>query len=245
MPWINRVYLLLQDEDQIPEWLNLNDPRIKIVYHSEYIPSNLLPTFNSNVIELFIPMIKQLSNRYILCNDDTYFWNPLVENDFYRNGKPVSSIITNGTKLYPETDNYKKTLNNNVRFIDKYIGVQKFRIQHLHIAEPRLKNEELKILNDNYDTIVKSLSHSKFRDNYNLTQYIYSDILKHQGKYINDMSVKRYSLNTNITKNLRINNLNNYKLLCINDNSRADLKEKSDLHIIMENKFKVKSGFEL
>ena len=81
-PWLRYIYLILQDESQIPQWLNINHPKLKIIYHREYIPEELLPTFNSNTLELYIPRINEVSKNYILCNDDTYFFNYTSESDY-------------------------------------------------------------------------------------------------------------------------------------------------------------------
>ena len=89
MPWIHNVYLVLQSESQIPTWLNINHPKLKIVYHRDYIPKKYLPTFNSNVIELFYHRIKGLTRQFILANDDTIAIRPLKETDFFCDGKIV------------------------------------------------------------------------------------------------------------------------------------------------------------
>ena len=56
--WVNKVFLIVASESQIPNWLNRNNSKLRIVYHDEYIP-------------------KELSNNYIYCNDDYFFINPI------------------------------------------------------------------------------------------------------------------------------------------------------------------------
>ena len=48
--WVNHIYIVIKDGQFIP-WLDKNHPRITVVYHSEIIPLQYLPTFNSIVIE--------------------------------------------------------------------------------------------------------------------------------------------------------------------------------------------------
>ena len=38
-PWVNHVYLVTNG--QCPEWLNLNNPKVRLVKHSDYIPSGI------------------------------------------------------------------------------------------------------------------------------------------------------------------------------------------------------------
>ena len=52
MPWINKIYLLLSNKEQIiPSLLPSN---VEIVYHRDFIPGQFLPTFNSTTIEMFV-----------------------------------------------------------------------------------------------------------------------------------------------------------------------------------------------
>lgn len=49
-PWINKVFFIT--DHQVPDWLDVNNPKIKVIFHEDFIPGKYLPTFNSNVIEL-------------------------------------------------------------------------------------------------------------------------------------------------------------------------------------------------
>ena len=69
-PWYRYIFLILASPSQIPSWLNVNHPRLKIVYHKDFIPLKELPTFNSSVINCYVPFIKELSDKYILFNDE-------------------------------------------------------------------------------------------------------------------------------------------------------------------------------
>ncbi len=48
-PWVNRVYFVA--DNQRPEWLNYNHPKLAYVDHQDFIPSKYLPSFQSNTIE--------------------------------------------------------------------------------------------------------------------------------------------------------------------------------------------------
>ena len=69
-PWVNRIFFVT--DGQIPPWLNREHPRLRIVSHEEYIPPQYLPTFNSNVIELWLHRIPELAEQFVLFNDDMY-----------------------------------------------------------------------------------------------------------------------------------------------------------------------------
>ena len=88
-PWCRYVFLVLSGPSQIPDWLNIENPKLKIIFHKDYIPEEFLPTFNSNVIELFYSNIKELSENFILINDDMFFCQKKNEDFFFKNNIPV------------------------------------------------------------------------------------------------------------------------------------------------------------
>ena len=62
-PWVNNIYLITNG--QKPEWLNLNHPKLKWVRHSDFMPEEYLPTFNSAAIELNLHRIEGLSENFV------------------------------------------------------------------------------------------------------------------------------------------------------------------------------------
>ena len=48
LPWVNQIYLVT--DNQIPNWLNLNNSHVQVIDHHEIIDDQFLPTFNSNAI---------------------------------------------------------------------------------------------------------------------------------------------------------------------------------------------------
>lgn len=51
-PWIRRIFIVT--DNQIPEWLNTDNQKVQIVDHTEIMPAECLPCFNSAVIEMFL-----------------------------------------------------------------------------------------------------------------------------------------------------------------------------------------------
>ena len=86
-PWVNKIYIVT--DNQVPKWLNLKHPKIQIVDHKEIMSKDILPVFSSVPIEYAIVNIPNLSEHYLLANDDTMFANPVRKEDFFKNGKPI------------------------------------------------------------------------------------------------------------------------------------------------------------
>lgn len=86
-PWVNKVYFVTCG--QKPEWLNEKAKKLVLVNHSDFIPKEYLPTFNSNAIELNLFRIKGLSKNFVYFNDDMFLNSPVKPSDFFKNNKPV------------------------------------------------------------------------------------------------------------------------------------------------------------
>lgn len=72
LPWAGDIYILTQ-KPQVPDWLDLKNPRIKIVHHEDIFDEEYLPTFSSSVIESYLHKIPGLSDYFIYTNDDFLF----------------------------------------------------------------------------------------------------------------------------------------------------------------------------
>jgi hypothetical protein len=91
-PWIRRIYLIT--DNQVPDFLTpkfMDHYRIQIVDHREILKSYewAIPTFNSRTLETALWRIKGLADHFIYFNDDFVITQPVVKEDFFREGKVV------------------------------------------------------------------------------------------------------------------------------------------------------------
>ena len=91
MPWIDRVFLVTVGH--LPKWLNTNCPKLKIIKHEDYIPAEYLPTFNSNTIEMNYWRINELSEKFILFNDDLFILKDIPEEYYFHNDLPCEEAV--------------------------------------------------------------------------------------------------------------------------------------------------------
>lgn len=91
MPWVNRVFLVTCGH--LPRFLNVENPKLRIIKHSDYIPDEYLPTFNSNVIELNYHKIEDLSENFVLFNDDCFPLQPIAEEYYFKEGLPCDEAV--------------------------------------------------------------------------------------------------------------------------------------------------------
>lgn len=80
-PWVNKIFLIT--EGHLPQWINIHHPKLVHIRHCDYISAEFLPTFNSNVIELNLANIDELSEHFVLFNDDIFINAPVQQTDFF------------------------------------------------------------------------------------------------------------------------------------------------------------------
>ena len=85
-PWVNKIFFVTWGH--LPDWLDINHPKLQIIKHSAFIPAEYLPTFNSNVIEFYFHHIKGLSEQFVYFNDDFFLINDVAPERFFRNRLP-------------------------------------------------------------------------------------------------------------------------------------------------------------
>lgn len=88
-PWVNNVYFVTWGH--LPPWLNTDHPKLHVINHKDYIPSEYLPTFNSHTIELNLHRIEGLSEQFVYFNDDMFITDSVSPEDFFKNGKPLDT----------------------------------------------------------------------------------------------------------------------------------------------------------
>lgn len=99
-PWVNRIHFI--SCGQLPDWLNLKASKLNFVKHSDYIPKEYLPTFSSRPITLNIHRINELSEHFVLFDDDMFLIDKVGPERFFRKGLPCdlaafNTINPNGT----------------------------------------------------------------------------------------------------------------------------------------------------
>ena len=120
-PWVNKIHFVTCG--QKPFWLNEKHPKLSIVNHKDYIPTQYLPTFNSNTIELNYHRLEGLSDCFVLFNDDMFLTRPILPEFFFMRGFPV--LITD-LRYYKGVgyNNWSRIIFNNYCLVNKSFGIK-------------------------------------------------------------------------------------------------------------------------
>lgn len=251
--WANKVFVLLADKSQLPEWLNTDNPKLRVVYHKEFIPKELLPTFNPITIGSYIGFIKELSNNYIACDDDYYFLNPIRSGMFFIDDIPVykdteTDLVKFGAYWLEGVDGtFYKVLNNGMDLQLKLNGnkARWYALDHLPVAHK--KDFEKQIVEENYELYMNANKTSRFRNPSNISSHTFTCLYKDTKPYYryNNYSNSCY---VSITKDTNFNNFKDKDMVCFNDTqllSKEDFEEtKKRMVNFFESKFPNKSSFE-
>lgn len=119
-PWVNQIFFVTCN--QKPEWLNENHPKLKLINHSDFMNEDCLPTFNSNAIEINLGKVKELSEQFVLFNDDMFLLKDTKPTDFFEKGLPKDCFFEypDIIPFYGET--YQNFLLNNKGIINSHFS---------------------------------------------------------------------------------------------------------------------------
>ena len=121
-PWINHIYIVT--DNQCPEWLDTNNPKISIIDHRDILPNDALPVFNSQAIESCIYKIPGLSEHFILGNDDTMFVMPTTPDPFFKeDGTAIVRLIKFHRYKAQRRGTYQRTIRRMQDTIHRLFGL--------------------------------------------------------------------------------------------------------------------------
>lgn len=246
MPWVNEVVFIVSSKSQIPEWLDTNNDKIRIITHDEFIPKKYLPTFNSNTIEMFLSDIPGLSEYLIYGNDDFIpLSNMKIGNYFTSNGLPrISYRMTNNVN-----SEFRKMCKRNWDMNVKLFPLKKlyagYYFRQYHESQPitlSLLKEASKIFKkDMLESITRK------RDNHkNLSQYIYYDYMIASGKCARRGPYFSYNelLGKKLKKIIKEIDERKHKWICLNDTAHANMNIIDSILIAFNNRYPNKCIYE-
>lgn len=195
VPWVNKVHFVTCGH--VPEWLNLNAPKLHFVKHADYIPTEYLPTFNSHTIELNLHRIKGLSEQFVYFNDDFFLIDNIAEDYYFRGGLPcdmaVLNAVTGGDIAYILLNNNQcinrhfeknKVIRQSLsKWFNIRYGVLMFRTLALmpwpkfagfynpHLPSAFLKSTFEEVWEKEYG-LLDATCRSRFREDTNVSQYL-------------------------------------------------------------------------
>ncbi|MDR1553655.1 MAG: Stealth CR1 domain-containing protein [Prevotellaceae bacterium] len=252
IPWINKIFIVT--DQQIPAWLDTSNPKIQIVDHTEILPKEALPCYNSLVIEYFLWKIPNLSEYFLYANDDMFINADISPSFFFeKDGLPVvrlqRKILSKLRCVYKclmrkELSTYQKQIIIASQLIEKKYGKYFMGMPHHNIDAYR-KTDYKETVNVFENEINSSLQHHLRSDkDVQRVIFAYYSIVMGKGhlKYVNRYESFVISI---IKKNYEQYFLKyNPALFCINDGENSTDDDRLYMKTFLEKYFPEKSVFE-
>ena len=253
-PWIRKIFIVT--DDQTPEWLDIENPKIKIIDHKEILPAESLPCFNSNVLEHFLYKISNLSEYFILSNDDTFFNKIVSPTTFFgKDGYPIirltrkpfrrfrwflrEQIFKNPHKLY------SKALFNAAELVKQKFGFFYNGLPH-HNIDSYLKSDCIRVGEQIFKNEIDHTKMNHIRNANDIQRIVYSYVaLAEKRGHLRYVSNDE-SLHIHIQKDRHFEKLKKFDptFFCMNDTEYADDNDRMKLKVWLSTRFPEKSEFE-
>lgn len=252
-PWINRVFIVT--DNQIPQWLDISNPKVRIVDHKEILPDEVLPTFNSRVIEHRLHLIPGLSEYFLYANDDMFFNREVRTTDFFtEDGIPIVrlsrrpfrklTLFLKENLLGKPLSNYNKTIQTSAKMVEREYGIYIGHKTHHNIDAYKKSDYQhtYEVFKKEIEPTLKNRKRSGNDVQRNI--YTYVPIAEKKAK-INFVSNKT-SFRFQIEKQHYYKKLEDYNplLFCMNDSEYADNDARNRMAEFLKTRFPNKSQFE-
>lgn len=253
-PWIRKIFIV--SDNQVPGWLNTYSRRVVIVDHTDIMPTESLPCFNSCLIEHFIYRIPGLAEHFLYSNDDMYINRKVTPDDFFtREGYPIIRF-----RRMPFRDlwwtfrekvrnkhlsNYRKTLVYSAFLVKGKYGKYYTGLPH-HNIDAYLKSDYQRLVEDVFNKEFSANNKNKVRNDNDVNRSIiaYATLAEKRGKlrYVTE----KESMIVKIHKESNYKRLEKYRpmFFCMNDSEYATEQSRTMAKAYLENRFPDKSDLE-
>ena len=230
LPWIRKIFIVT--DQQIPPFVDINHPKIEIIDHTTLLPKEILPTFNSSVLDYFVYKIPGLSEHFLYANDDMFVYDDLSPSFFFQEGVPILRMKYNPLIHYKiqfkklfhlRINNYRLAIENAYRIFKNKFN-QFYPITSHHNIDACLKSDYQRIVEEVFAEELAPSFRNRFRDKTDIQRIliIYYGLVNKTGvlKYVGRKESCRIRVHrSNYDKYIR---KYNPQLFCLNDTEHAN-----------------------
>ena len=252
-PWIRKIFIVT--DDQVPAWLDTANPKIQMVDHTEILPPECLPCFNSSVIEHFLYRIPGLSEHFLYANDDMYINRQVRPDDFFgQDGLPIIRldrryfrkpyIFYKAKILGKRLENYPLTIHTSAQLVEKKYGVYYNSRAH-HNIDAYLKST-YRHAHEVFEKEINATLCNHMRAENDIQRILYSYVALAEKRAHKCYVSPEESLRLRIDKVHLYEKFDEYDPLffCLNDTQLATDDHRRRAQAFISQRFPVKSKFE-
>ena len=252
LPWIRKIFILT--DDQTPAFLDTSNPKIEIIHHSQIIPNEILPLFNSTSIEYFIYRIPGLSEHFLFANDDMFVNDNLSPSFFFKDRLPIMRMIYNPLIKYKlklkkalniNVNTYRLAIENAFMLFERRFNIF-YPISQHHNIDAFLKSDFKAVVEDVFKEELEAVLGNRFRDKTDIHR-----MLVNYYAFANKRGILKYT-DRKESARIRVHRTNyekyiakyNPQLFCINDSEHATDEHRAQVEPFLKKMYPVKSKFE-
>lgn len=241
----NHWNIFIITDNQVPKFLR-HDANITIISHADFIPEDFLPTFSSRKINAFIPFIQDISENFLLFNDDVFIWPKFSISDFIDDEKTIYYFIPKDSINITESFWYS---NYTLQILqEKYPKHDFFPSIPAHTPRIVNKKEYIKMTQE-FSFYFDKLSHETFRERENSSFLwdLYGRWMIHNNKWIIWWDKWLYLSTSNWDYTQLLKQFHDLPFFCINDTSdnKSDDSGLKNIAGVLDTLFPEKSCFEI
>ena len=238
IPYTNNIFLIVSNIEQVPNYVDQS--KVKIVLHKDFIPEKFLPVYQANTIEMFIHNINELDEEYLFIQDDIIPVSHISYDQLFKDGLPCISFLSNnlpqGTLIYRHINiSFFEAINTVKCLTNKEINYTGPVLWPNHGPNPMLKSVCIEASSIKRHDQLLNFYVSTYRRDRNMNQYYWCYILYFLNKYAQSDINLKYTTTQDID-DIDINDIRtNYHYICINDFG-SDTYTVSEIKHILKNK---------
>ena len=253
-PWIRKIFIVT--DNQVPEWLDISNTKVKIIDHKDIMPAESLPCFNSALIEHFLYKIPGLAEHFLLANDDMYLSKAVTVDDFFtKEGFPIIRLGRRPFRKFrwfwrvnvrkKPLKNYSFTIARASQLVDDKYGVYYTGMPH-HNIDSYLKSDMQRVVEDYFRDEFVANNKNRMRSNDDIQRILfsYTALALKRGKlrYV----TRKESMHVEIQKERHYRRLEKFRpmFFCMNDSEYAKDEDRKTAKEYLERRFPDKSEFE-
>lgn len=252
-PWIRRIFIVT--DNQVPAWLNTANPKVQVVDHTEILPPESLPCFNSRIIEHHLYRIPGLAEHFLFANDDMYFNRPVRPEDFFAaDGLPLIRMNRRPFRKWimwfktqvmgKQLTNYRQAIQNAALLVERKYGIYYGGKTHHNIdAYLRSTYEHTRQV---FDKEISATLSNHVRSLNDIQRNVYSYVALAEKRAHLRYVTQRTSFRFHIDNHRLYKKMERYNpmLFCMNDSQFANDDDRRCAAEFLSQRFPAKSQFE-
>lgn len=253
-PWIRKIFIVT--DNQTPQWLDTTNPKIQIVDHTEIMPTESLPCFNSSLIEKHLYKIPGLAEHFLLANDDTFINKQVTPSDFFTSkGFPIIRLTRKPLRKLrwfwrekickKPLKNYSKMIARSSQLVESKYGVYYTGMPH-HNIDGYMKSDYQRVVEEvlRYEFSQNNRNHMRSDNDIHRSVITYIALAEKHGELRYVTSTESMLVRIHKNKDYEKLQKDNPIFFCMNDSEYASDSDRNMSKDYLEKRFPKKSTFE-